>query len=67
MPIRKLVGYPVRQPLANLGLNSLLKGGPQGVFLLWRKLGEPIGNPIRKPLSQLVRNPFSHDHADECL
>ena len=30
---RKLVGKPIRQPFANLGCDSLLKGGPQGVSL----------------------------------
>ena len=59
MPIQNLVGKPIGQPLVDRGRDSLPKGGPQGVSLLRRKLGEPNGNPVRKPLSQLVRNLLS--------
>ena len=43
----KLVGEPVRYTLANLGREFLPKGGPQGVSLLRRKLGESVGNLAR--------------------
>ena len=65
-PIRKLVGKPVRQPLANLGRGSPPKGGPQRVSLLRRKIGGPSAILSGSLSRKLVRNPFPHDGADGC-